>query len=270
MKDVHLNTGEYDPKKYWEARAKASQGNIYQAVCVFGYTDEENSAAEKLQKHFFDILTNIINLEGTKVLEFGCGVGRWASIILKRGAIYYGVDISDSMLDMARNLIPKAEFYKIDSYKLPFKDNEFDMVFTITVLHHNPYEQQTKIIDELIRVTRPNGYILLMEGIYPKKMQTSFNMFPRPVDDWIEEVTKNNRAQVVKIKFIHWWILRDIVFALIRKMGISKASRENMKMLNSFLVRAGSYVDKYLIHLLPRRLASNAGMLFMKQSKRFQ
>ncbi len=264
MKDLHLNTGKYDPKKYWEARARSSKENIYKAVCMFSIPTIENVALEKMQQHVFDLLIKDINLKGSNVLEVGCGVGRWVYFITSRGASYIGVDISESMLEIARKRVPGGHFYKLNSNKLPFEDETFDFVFSITVIHHNPYEEQTVLIDELIRVTKPGGLILLMEGIAKKREQTFFNMFPRPKDDWIKEVTKNSRAQVVKIKHIHWWILRDVVFGLMRRMGISKASRENMKVLNAFLVKLGIYLDKYLLHLFPRRWASSAGMLFKK------
>lgn len=85
-KDKHLGTGEYNPQKYWEARAKFNQGNTHQAVCEFRLSDAENAAMEKIQAHVFASIVKSLNLQGAKVMEFGCGVGRWAPFILKRGA----------------------------------------------------------------------------------------------------------------------------------------------------------------------------------------
>lgn len=166
---------------------------------------------------------------------------------------------------MARNRVPGGQFHKVDSGKLPFRNGEFDMIFSITVLHHNPYEQQDKIIDELIRITKPRGFILLMEGIAARRVQTSFNMFPRPLDDWVVEVERDGRSRLIGMKLTRWWLFRDVTFKLMRSLGISKANRENMKALNSLLVRAGSCVDRHLMRLLFRRLAKNAALLFVKE-----
>lgn len=266
--DKHLNTGEYKPKRYWEERALTSNGDTYEAVCVFGISTTENLAMEYIQIAALEsILLNEIELKGAKVMEFGCGVGRWANFFLDQGASYIGVDISEKMLEMANEREPLADFHLLDSSKLPFSDNEFDLVFSITVLHHNPHIDQQAIIDEMVRVTRPGGMILLMEGIGEKQENTSFNMFPRSVDKWIFEVEKGGRATHVKTKFAQWWILKSATFKILRSIGLSNANAENMKTLNVALVRLGLYVDKYLLRVLPKTFADNAAMLFIKNRK---
>lgn len=268
MKDEHLGTGEYDPQKYWEARAKASGENIYKAVCVFSYSDEENQAAEKIQKSTLRWILRGIDLKNRRVMELGCGAARWAPFFLKRGALYTGVDISDTMLELARSRMTDCQFYKIDSNRLPFEDDKFDLVFSITVLHHNSYEQQRELIIEMIRITKPGRFILLMEDIAARRARSFFNMFPRPIEDWVAEVEHDGRARLVRVKLSHCWLLRDITLKLMRSLGISSANRENMKALNMFLVRSGRYIDPCLMWLLPRRFATNAAMLFIKAKKR--
>jgi len=262
-KDPFLDTGRYKPKRYWEERAKTSKGDTYDAVCVFGLSKEENAAAEKVQADTLKSVLHTIKLKDAKVMEFGCGVGRWANYFLGQGASYIGVDISEGMLEMARERVPRAELHRIDSSELPLPENEIDLAFSITVLHHNSHKDQRAIIDEMVRVTKPGGFILLMEGVEEKRDQSSFNMFPRTIDGWVAEVEKSG-ACLVKIKPIDWWLLRSAVFKLLRSLGMQKANSDSMKTLNSILVRTGLYMDKYLLVFLPRRFASNAAMLFKK------
>ncbi len=81
---THLDTGEYKPKRYWEERAATSKGDIYKAVCAFGLSTAENLAMEKMQIATLKSVLHGVKLEDAKVLEFGCGVGRWAKSFLAR------------------------------------------------------------------------------------------------------------------------------------------------------------------------------------------
>ncbi len=66
-----------------------------------------------------------------KILDIGCGTGRHAIELEKRGYDVTGIDLSDSLLDRARQKAMqeglKIDFLKIDARELDFKD-EFDLV----------------------------------------------------------------------------------------------------------------------------------------------
>ncbi|ALL01991.1 Methyltransferase domain protein [Pyrodictium delaneyi] len=255
---------EYSPKKYWEERAKLAVKDIYQAVCAYGRSHIENKAMDIIQKKVFASMLKGVDLRGKKVLELGCGVGRWVPFITSYGAKYVGVDISENMIEVARKRFPNASFYKIDSTDLPFPDNSFYLSFSITVIHHNNYDAQSKLIDELVRVTQPNGYIFLLEGIaHGGRKKTWFNTFARPVHDWVSEVEKGGRAKLVKIKYVRYWILRDIFRKTLGIIGIDNYP----KAVNDMLVKIDYYVDYYLLAILPRKKAVAAAMLFKKTGK---
>ncbi len=79
--DKHLNTGEYNPEKYWSARARHSEANLFNAVCVFSATEVENRCADRVQQNLMrktlKIIRKTMDLRRKKVLEYGCGAGRW-------------------------------------------------------------------------------------------------------------------------------------------------------------------------------------------------
>ncbi|GAB7016308.1 hypothetical protein JCM10550A_16760 [Methanogenium cariaci] len=100
------------------------------------------------------------DVRGKRILDAGCGKGRFSDLLLKAGAEVVGIDFSDELLQATRNI--NGGFFTQGSLtRLPFKDNSFDYVFSIEVLEHIP---DTEIaISELIRVLRTNGKILIID-----------------------------------------------------------------------------------------------------------
>ncbi len=252
---------KYDPQKYWEMRASISKGDVYKAVCVFTLPYEENLALEKVERYAMRLILKGINLRGAKVVDLGCGVGRWTDFFKRKGVFYIGVDVSKTMLKIAKERFPSSHFLKVDSIRLPFKDSVIDLIFSINVLQHNFYEHQNKLISEMIRVTKKGGFILLFEGISAKNSQTSYNMFPRTVKNWIKEVERNG-AKIIRIKFVRGWIIKDIILKVVKKI---KMKKEKEMKLRRILTKVGVIIDRFLLWLLPRRFATNAAMLFIKE-----
>ena len=87
--------------------------------------EERNSALQK--KH----------LSGKRVLEIGCGAGRFlASAQRSLGFQGHGVDISSEMIESAKSANPGPSYSVMDSSNLEFEDDTFDYVLFNYVLHH--------------------------------------------------------------------------------------------------------------------------------------
>ncbi len=73
---------------------------------------------------------------------------------------------------------------------LPFADAAFDCLSDITVVQHIPYELQSKALQEMVRVIKPGGRMILMEVICGKDphIEKDSHVFPRQPRDWISEV----------------------------------------------------------------------------------
>ena len=95
------------------------------------------------------------NVKNKKVLDFGCGPGVHAKFLAKRGAKVTGIDNSKESIILARKESPKSEFFVGDVEKLPFKSNEFDIVFSAMILGH--FKNWNKILKEVNRVLKKNG-----------------------------------------------------------------------------------------------------------------
>ena len=108
---------------------------------------------------------------GERVLDMGCGGGRHAFEMYRRGADVVAFDqdadelatVSDMFAEMRRaGEVPdgaEADVKEGDALALPFGDGEFDRVVAAEILEHVPADIQA--IQELVRVTRPGGTIAL-------------------------------------------------------------------------------------------------------------
>jgi ubiquinone/menaquinone biosynthesis C-methylase UbiE len=95
-----------------------------------------------------------------RLLEIGCGTGHWSAFFAKQGFRVTGLDISSRMLAIARRKqIPRAKFCQANATALPFGDNTFDVAGAITVLEF--VSEPWKVIKEMVRCVRPNGYIVV-------------------------------------------------------------------------------------------------------------
>lgn len=91
-----------------------------------------------------------------KVLDVGCGTGRFLASMPTTGYELHGIDISAGMLEEARGR--GLDVVEGSSGDLPFADDSFDLVVTFAVLHHliDP-ELVRATLREIVRVTRPGG-----------------------------------------------------------------------------------------------------------------
>lgn len=109
---------------------------------------------------------NAFDLRGYKrILDAGCGNGRYTRFILKQAdadAFVTGFDLSQRMLKRARRRIPnpRVGFVSADLTRLPYPDNCFDACVCGWVLEHLP--DPTPGLRELARVLQPGGKVLLM------------------------------------------------------------------------------------------------------------
>ncbi|HDH44528.1 MAG TPA: class I SAM-dependent methyltransferase [Thermococcus sp.] len=101
------------------------------------------------------LVFSMIKTKHGNALDLGCGTGNYTLELYKRGFQVVGVDISRRMLKIAQKKLPNVKFIKANAYSLPFEDNTFDLVLSVTMLEfiHEP----EKVLSEVYRVLKPGG-----------------------------------------------------------------------------------------------------------------
>jgi SAM-dependent methyltransferase len=97
-----------------------------------------------------------------RVLDVGCGPGL-AHRYLKDVKRLEGVDVSESMIERARQANPGVAYHVGDALALPFDAQTFDVAVATTVLHHVDPEHWSSFTCELHRVLRPRGMAVIFE-----------------------------------------------------------------------------------------------------------
>ena len=154
-------------KQEWEELAKVDP---LWAIC----TDAEHRGGRWDLAEFFDTgeaeISEVLKASDDlgepvprgRALDFGCGVGRLSRPLAERFRECVGLDISEGMVELARELNedrPNCHFVVNDAPDLAqFESGSFDFVYSSLVLQHMPSEEIVeKYIGEFLRVLRPGG-----------------------------------------------------------------------------------------------------------------
>ncbi|KUK82541.1 MAG: methyltransferase type 11 [Microgenomates bacterium 39_6] len=101
-----------------------------------------------------------------KVLDVGCGSGEHLLSLAKEGFKVWGFDLSFEAIEIAKKTFADAGFeadFKVASMhkKLPYKDNFFDLVYSLRTLNHGRRGNVEFTAKEMHRVLRPGGLMFI-------------------------------------------------------------------------------------------------------------
>lgn len=99
--------------------------------------------------------------QGAPIADLGCGPGHVTQWLADRGVRSVGVDLSPAMVAIARHEHPGAEFREGDLRHLPAADAEFGAAVALYSVIHLPPSELRSAFDEMRRVLRPAGMLLL-------------------------------------------------------------------------------------------------------------
>jgi SAM-dependent methyltransferase len=101
------------------------------------------------------------DLAGRRVLDLGCGTGRFAAALSERhGCTVFGVDPSPAMLDVARSRSSAASWLDGRAEAIPLADDAVQRAFLQTVVHL--VEDRAAAFAELRRVLEPGGAVAIL------------------------------------------------------------------------------------------------------------
>jgi len=137
-----------------------------------------------------------LNKEGY-LLDVACGTAENSLLFKDNSQIkYIGVDIGEAGLKMAKDYESKnVKFIKADVENLPFKNNAFENVICTYSLEH--FTNPKKAIDEMIKVLKKNGYLIIIavafDFNFPKSIASQFSNRNRSFKYFVRKVAKELR-----------------------------------------------------------------------------
>ena len=131
----------YRPSLYWEDRARrfAAERDGLAAVCAYGMPEFYNRVIHWEQRLALAPWLKV--RAGMRILDVGCGVGRWSRLLAAQGADVTGVDLSPTMIVQAQRraaaegVADRCRFLVQDVSQLD-AGGKFDLVLGVTVLQH--------------------------------------------------------------------------------------------------------------------------------------
>ncbi len=143
------------------------------------------------------------NLEGKRVLEFGCGTGSMSVMLAKSGAKITTFDLSSASIQVAKkraevnDVSDRVQLTVSAGERLPFASESFDIIFGKAILHHL---NVTMSQFDLYRVLKPGG-----KGVFIEPM--GMNPFLNFARDHLPYPGKNPRGADVPLNYdeIHTW-----------------------------------------------------------------
>ena len=96
---------------------------------LWGARPADWALSEDQQVPTYEEALRRVGLESAQlVLDIGCGVGAFLSLVAARGAHAFGLDASEALLEVARRRLPDADLRAGDMEALPHDDDTFDLV----------------------------------------------------------------------------------------------------------------------------------------------
>jgi SAM-dependent methyltransferase len=133
----------------------AIAGNIY-----------DESIPAHVMRHLTRRRVNVVRnaMRAGRVLDVGCGTGRFLSALPRDTYQRYGIDVSEGMIRVAQGRNSALQCCVASATALPYKDECFDVVFCAAVLHHIADPAAVRqAIGEMIRVTRTGGVAIIWD-----------------------------------------------------------------------------------------------------------
>lgn len=162
-----------DSERFWDHRAQ--ENALFYVDNELDYETPDSAVFWQRGPRIVDVMVNSVGLKLSKndtVVDVGCGVGRLTRTLAERTRWVFGLDVSQKMLDLARNYNPhvrNVEWLHGDGTSLRgLGDGVCDGCFSHVVFQHIPEPEITlNYVREMGRVLRPGGWALFQVSTDP-------------------------------------------------------------------------------------------------------
>jgi SAM-dependent methyltransferase len=100
-------------------------------------------------------------------------------MLAARGYDVTGIDLQASLIERNGARFPNMRF--LCTAVQDFRPAErYALISSVTVIQHNPFDEQRKIVGKLAELVKPSGHVLILENVRDQ----GSHVFARPVDGW--------------------------------------------------------------------------------------
>ena len=195
---------------------------------------------KNLVKIFTDLL---IIKKDSQILDVGCGEGAFLEQIKEYKSIS-GIDLSENAI-FKINTKMKGDFKVSQANNLPFEDNYFDTVICFSIFHYfESINYSKQVINELIRVTKPLGQILIGD----------INDFDKK-ELYLSIRNKENRNTVHKVKSVrldHQFYKKSLFLDIAKKNNLKTQIIDESKLDLFFYSNSNSNYRFSVIYNKPK------------------
>ena len=125
-------------------------------------------------------LIELISPKNKTILEIGCGQGDIAGILAPLCKQYIGIDVDQNSINQDQKLTSKSTnltFYVKSGDQTEFDNETFDTVLMHLCLHEVPPQKQGLVLQEVHRILKKNGQLLIIDPTEPAgQVQSIFNV----------------------------------------------------------------------------------------------
>lgn len=157
--------GENWYKEYYATRGAERNSLLHNPEVLFQNLAQDTAMVRALQ-------SIRPNPEAARVLDVGCGEGASLITFLRLGfppGNLYGIDFQEQRIRLAKARYPGMNFQHGDATKMEYCSESFDLVLESTMFIHSVDDRLSEeIANEMLRVTKSGGHILLCDWRYSK------------------------------------------------------------------------------------------------------
>lgn len=130
--------------------------NYDQIAATYDRRYESNSLDELAEA----LRSLVTGHEARRILEVGCGTGRWLAALPGAGRRVFGLDLSPGMLHQARKRSAPVYLACGRAGQLPLPRGSLDLLYVVNALHH--FEQKRRFLREARRLLAPGGLVAIV------------------------------------------------------------------------------------------------------------
>lgn len=125
------------------------------------YDKDSNPLIKVEEKITSDLMGNV---KGQRVLDLGCGTGRYCALLAEQGASVVGIDPSPVMIEEARKKVNERcqfELHQGTLGDIQFPDEHFDLIVSALTFSHIP--ELEPVFKEMVRILKKGGRIVISD-----------------------------------------------------------------------------------------------------------